>query len=130
MSPRAKRGYTLIEAMIAVMVLSIGAGLLANEFSHYQRATRRARAAIGLQHTLGEQMERIRACERRACVYAFATETATVAGLSPEARSWSDAVVSTSVHPGPDGTLQVILQGHVPEILPPRKLIGLVEVTR
>lgn len=123
---KGPRGYTLIELMIALAVLSVGAGLVVGEVSTYRAATERARAVEAITRVLDQEMERLRACPDMACLEAARAETATLDGLGPAAASWARPRVKRTWRPGPDGTLEVTVQAELPGLVPPRALRALV----
>lgn len=112
------RGASLIEAMIAVAIVSIGVGLLVGPWSHYERASRRALAVEGLAHVLDLELERARSCPTRACIQALVTATTAADG----ATTWARAEVVRSVREGPHGTLEVEISAEVPAVVPRRKV--------
>ncbi|MCK6552801.1 type II secretion system GspH family protein [Myxococcota bacterium] len=120
-----RRGSTLIEAMIATSILSLGAAWLVTSFHEYQRASERTFEAEGLSRVLDVELERFRACGSRACIDALATRTATTAGLSDAANTWVRARVERRVAAGPDGTTLVTVIGHVDGV-PEQRVVGLV----
>ncbi|MEM7676519.1 MAG: type II secretion system protein [Myxococcota bacterium] len=124
---RRPRGYTLIEMMVAIAILAIGASLLAGTFELYQDAARRARAVVAIAEVLNIEVEAAIACPDRSCLRRLLTHTATTRAARSEADSWLRLQVQRTMQAGPDDTLQYEVSASVPNLLPPRKLVILLE---
>lgn len=120
-----RRGFSLIEVMIALLVLGVGVSLLVDEVSMHEHAARRARAVAAVSRVLDQEMERLRACPDRACLEAAETRTATTAGLGAATESWARPLVGRTVSRGPDGTVEVVISAAVPGLVPTRSLRAL-----
>lgn len=116
--------------MITVAVLAIGAGLLVREVGTYQDAGRRARAVAAVAEVLDQELEAGRACPDRACLDAWATRSATTAAARPESLEWARPHLERTLGPGPDGTLELRVTAEIPDLVPPRTLVTLVEARR
>ncbi len=107
------RGYTLIELMIAVAILTSGAALF-GWMHNYQQATSRAVAVEGLNRVLEMELERARACTRRSCLEGMVTRTATTAGVSEAQNTWVRALVQRTIAEGPNQTVEVTISARAP----------------
>ena len=123
---RQTRGFSLIEMMVAVTILSIGAALLAGAFEAYQDAARRARYVVAIAEVLNLELETARACPSRACLTAWKNRPVVAA----EAETWLRPRVQRTIMPGPDGTLQIQVVAEIPSIVPPRTMVALVGAMR
>lgn len=121
-------GMTLIDCMIAVAVLSIGAHMLVTHFDQYERASRRAIAVEGVARVLDQELERMRACSGRVCIEALATGTTSVAAVAFESESWVRARVRRTIEAGPSGTVKVIVGASVPGVVDERRIAALLRV--
>lgn len=119
---------TLIDSMVAVALLGIGAGTLATQHYHYERANRRAMAVENVVRALDQEMEQMRACPDRACIDALA-ERATEE-RSNEVGSWLHADIERTVEAGPNGTIKVTVSASVPELRVDRSLVALLWVPK
>jgi type II secretory pathway pseudopilin PulG len=124
-----RAGFSLIDLMVAVALISIGVGLWLNNPQH-RRASERAVAVEGVARVVDQELERMRACPSRACLDRLATETATRAGVSAYADTWVRAKVRRTVEPGPNGTHLVTVGARVPGLLKERTASALVWVRR
>ncbi len=115
---RRRRGASLIDAMVAVALVSIGVGLLVGPWTQYERASRRTVAVEGVARVLDLELERARSCPTRACIEALVTATTTADG----ATAWARARVERQVRVGPHGTLEVEVSAEVPELVPKRRV--------
>lgn len=122
------RGSTLIEVMVAVAILAIAAASLVGPATHHERAARRAAAVEGVARVLDQELERARACSRRACVEALVVSTATVTALDENAASWARASVERSVSAGPNGTLLLSVSAKIPGLVRERSVSALIWV--
>ncbi|MEQ8272011.1 MAG: type II secretion system protein [Deltaproteobacteria bacterium] len=104
-----RRGYTLIELMITVSLIGIASASLFANFGSYQRETTRAMNREALGRVLEIEMERLRACDTRACLREVASSTT----ASAESDSWVRAAVKREVRRGPDGTTWLRVEAEV-----------------
>jgi len=111
-----QRGSSLIDAMIGVAVLGIGASLLLGPWSSYERASSRAIAAEGLARVIDLELERARSCPTRDCIEGLTT---TSTAPSPDAASWAHATVHRSVKAASNGCLEVSIKAEVPGLVRP-----------
>lgn len=114
---QTRRGASLIEAMIGVALLGIGASMLVGPWTQYERATRRTIAVEGVARVIDLELERARSCPTRACIEGLAG-TATTAAEGAD--TWARARVVRTVRAGPHGTLEVEVAAEVPSLVPRR----------
>jgi type II secretory pathway pseudopilin PulG len=119
---------TLIDCMVAVAVISIGAGLLATQHQHFEHANRRAIAVESVARALDLEMEQFRACADRACIEALAARANEERGA--EVASWSRADIERKLEPGPNGTIKLTLTASAKELRADRKLVALLWVPK
>jgi prepilin-type N-terminal cleavage/methylation domain-containing protein len=103
-----RRGYTLIELMIVVALLSLGAGLFIDHMQVYEEASEELIDREAIARVLDLELERLRACPDRACL------EAQVETRAPEAESWLRVPVREALHPGPDGTVRAVVEVSAP----------------
>lgn len=125
----ARAGSTLIELMVCIAILSIAATMLAGHFELYQRAGHRARAVTAVAEVLNQEMEAARACASRRCLTRLAA-TASTAFAQPEAAEWIRPTIVRTLADGPDGTFRYEVTATVGDVVPPRRLVALIEVAR
>ncbi|MEO1336805.1 MAG: type II secretion system protein [Myxococcota bacterium] len=126
----AQHGYTLLEMMVAVAILSTGALLLAGSFELYQDAAHRARAVVAIAEVLNLEVEAAQACPDHRCLQRLQTRTATTQLARIEAEDWLRPRVQRTIRPGPDGTILFEVTASVPHVVPPRKLVALLRGRR
>jgi type II secretory pathway pseudopilin PulG len=112
-----RRGFTLVDAMMAVTILGVGAGLMVGPWSSYRDATTRAIQVEGLAHVVDLELERARSCPTRACLQALPTTTTAADG----AESWARAQVERVVREGPRGSLEIEIRAQIPGEVPVRR---------
>jgi type II secretory pathway pseudopilin PulG len=104
----------LVDAMIGVAILSIGASLLGGAWSSYARASERAIAAEGLARVIDLELERARSCPTRACLEGLAATSTTP---SIDAATWARATVARAVRPADNGVVEVSITAEVPGLV-------------
>lgn len=97
------RGYTLIELMIVLALVGIAMTSLFASFGPYQDRATFALHRESVAHVLDVEMERMRACDSRACLRAIASSTI----ASDASDTWVRAHVRRTVSAGPDGTMRL-----------------------
>jgi prepilin-type N-terminal cleavage/methylation domain-containing protein len=101
---KSRRGWTLIEMMIAVAVLGIAVGVWITDPSYIRMSARQVHLE-GTVRALEMELEALAACTDRRCIEsAIAHPPASTTEVTAE---WSPAVVERSLRPGPDGTLEI-----------------------
>lgn len=105
-----RRGYTLIDLMIAIAVLGIGAQLLIDGLGPLERGAARTIEREGLVRALDIELERMRACPDRPCL----DDLVATGTISASAEGWTRLEVERSVAPGPDQTLRISVRGSGP----------------
>lgn len=119
---------TLIDCMVAVAVLSIGASVVIQQHTHYENANRRAIAVESVSRALDQEMERFRACADRACVEQLAERASEE--HTDEVASWSRADIERTLEKGPNDTLKLTLKATVPSTHLEQKLVALLWVPK
>ena len=122
-----QRGYTLVEMMIAVTILAIGANLLVGAFQAYEAAGHRARAVAAIAEVLNQEMEAARACGSQACVRDLVSRGGTRHPAQAAGRSWLRPQIERRLRNGPDGTMELTITAEIPNVVPPRTLVALLE---
>lgn len=100
------RGYTLIELMVTLSLVGIGTGVLVMNLGPYQRSALKSVRTESLARVLDIEMERLRACDTRACLQAIATSTS----ASPASDTWARTELKRTLRPGPEGTVHVTIE--------------------
>lgn len=96
--------------MMAVALLTLGAGAILVDLGAYQECGWRAVRTEGLARVLDIEMEKLRACPTQVCL-----KSQVARGAGPESDTWVRATIQRSLQPGPDGTVHVRLEAAFPE---------------
>jgi prepilin-type N-terminal cleavage/methylation domain-containing protein len=126
-----RRGFTLIDLMVAISLLGIGMFGWMEGSAHHAKASRRAIAIEGAARALDQELERLRACDTAVCLRALATNTATTAGVSNDAASWGRYEIHRRIEPGPGPGLHLAtVTARIPGVVPERSVRALLWVKR
>ncbi len=117
------RGYTLIELMVSLAILSVGVSVPLMNFNMYQKASQRAFEVEGLARILDAEMERARACPTAKCLLALRTQSP-VSVESP-GETWVRAKVSRQVKRTQRNLFKVTIEAQVPGRLGPQQMQAL-----
>ena len=110
------RGYSLIEAMVAVVILAVGVDILfLNSFVPYERSAQIQIRQERLVAMLDNKMERFRTCRHRACLEALARSESMT---STQTLALKGFRIRTKLSRGPSHTIRVQVEAEATDLQP------------